>query len=81
MHDNYYEDRMHVWEIRERLGMLTQGLDFLLEARERGPNSEFVPSLEQQQAIGRLRLSEEEAAADPLIDLPPEMPPFILLED
>ena len=81
LHDNYYEDRMHVWEIRERLDMLTQGLDFLLEARERGPNSAFVPSLEQQQAIDRLRLSEEEAAADPLIDLPPEMPPFIPPED
>ena len=51
-------------------------LEFLLEARERGPNPDFIPSTDQQQSIERLRLSEEEAAADPLIDYPPPMPPF-----
>ena len=42
LHDNYYEDRMHEWEIRERLDMLTRGMDFLLEARERGSEGQMA---------------------------------------
>ena len=77
LHGNFYEDRLHDWHLRLKLADVTGLLEFLLEMRERGPNLDFVQSHEQQRSIDRLRLSEEEAAADPLIDLPPPMPPFL----
>ena len=77
LHANFYEDRLHEWHLRQDLDVVTDLLEFLLSVREQGPNPHFVPSLEQQRSIDRLRLSEEEAAADPLIDLPPPMPPFV----
>ena len=77
LHGNFYDDRLHDWHLRSKLADVTRLLDFLLEVRERGPNPDFVPSEDQQQSIDRLRLSEEEASADPLIDYPPPMPPFV----
>ena len=76
LHGNFYEDRLHEWQLRQELDTVTGLLEVLLDARERGPNPQFAPSAEQQRAIDRLRLSEEEALADPLIDYPPPMPPF-----
>ena len=77
LHGNFYEDRLHEWQLRQELDTVTGLLEFLLDARERGPNPQFAPSAEQQRAIDRLRLTEEEAASDPLIDYPPPMPPFV----
>ncbi len=76
LHGNFYEDRLHEWQLRQELDTVTGLLEFLLEARERGPNPDFVPSTDQQQSIDRLRMSEEEASSDPLIDYPPPMPPL-----
>ena len=76
LHDNFYEDRLHDWELREYLDRIAGLLEDLWEIREQGPSPEFVPTPEQQRTIDRLRLSEE-AAADPLVDFPPPMPPFV----
>lgn len=76
LHANFYEDSMFEFRLKELLAEVMELLEFLLEVWERGPNPDFVPSTDQQQSIDRLRLSEEEAAADPLIDYPPPMPPF-----
>ena len=77
LHANFYEDLLFEFRLRELLAEVTGLLDFLLEVRERGPNPEFVPTPDQQRSIDRLRISEEEASADPMIDLPPPMPPFV----
>ena len=76
LHDNFYEDRLHDWELREYLDRIAGLLEDLWEIREQGPSPEFVPTPEQQRTIDRLRLSEV-AAADPLVDFPPPMPPFV----
>lgn len=77
LHENFYEDRLHEWYLVELLSDVSELVQFLMEVRERGPNPDFVPSTDQQQSIDRLRLSEEEASVDPLIDYPPPMPPFV----
>ena len=77
LHDNFYEDQLHDWQIGERLVRVTDLVSFLLEVRHMGPNPDFLPTLDQQRTIERLQLSEEEAAADPLIDYPPPLPPFV----
>ena len=77
LHNNFYEDLMHPLELRRDLAEVTDRLEFLWEVRERGPNPDFIPSPEQQQAIDRLSLTEEEVAAIPLIDYPPPLPPFV----
>ena len=77
MHENFYEDRMEESQLEERLARISYLVDTLLEVRELGPKIDFVPSPNQQRTIDRLRLSEEEAATDPLIDFPPPMPPFV----
>ncbi|MDE2842299.1 MAG: hypothetical protein OXN21_02840 [Chloroflexota bacterium] len=76
LHENFFEDRLHDWEIRPHLDQISGLLSQLWEIRERGPNPSFVPDSQQQQTIERLQLSNEEAAADPLIDYPPPLPPF-----
>lgn len=76
MHDNFYEDRMYEWELTAYLDRITAGLELLEQLRLRGENPDFTPSPEQQRAIDRLLLSEEEIAEIPFIDLPPELPPF-----
>ena len=81
LHDNFYEDLLHDWQIRERLNRVTGLVDFLLAARDREPDPNYTPGLEQQRAIDRLLLTEEEAAALPLIDYPPPLPPFVPPED
>ena len=81
LHDNFYEDRLHDWQIRERLARLTAMVDFLAEIREQGPNPNFVPTEAQQRTIERLRIPEDEAAADPLLDYPPPLPPFVPPEE
>ena len=81
LHDNFYEDLLHDWQIRERLTRVTGLVDFLLAARDREPDPNYTPGPEQQRAIDRLLLSEEEAAALPLIDYPPHLPPFVPPED
>ena len=77
LHANFYEDLLFEFRLRELLSEVTDLLEYLLEVRERGTNPEFIPTPDQQQSIDRLRISEEEAAADPMIDLPPPMPPFV----
>ena len=77
LHANFYEDLLFEFRLREMLAEVTELLEFIMEVREQGPNQNFVPSPEQHRSIDRLRLSEEEAAADPLIDLPPPMPRFV----
>ena len=81
LHDNFYEDLLHDWQIRERLTRVTGLVDFLLAARDREPDPNYTPGSEQQRAIDRLLLTEEEAAARPLIDYPPPLPPFVPPED
>ena len=77
LHENFFEDRMHEWELRVYLGRVNELLVELWDLREQGHNPEFVAAPDQQRTIDRLRLSEEEAAADPLLDFPPPMPPFV----
>ena len=60
----------------DRLAEVSQLLQSLWEIREQGANPDYVPTIDQQRTIERLRLSEEEAAAIPLIDYPPPLPPF-----
>ncbi len=74
-HDNFYEDRLYDWHLRQDLDVVTSLLEHLLEIRERGPNPGFVPTPDQQRSIDRLRISEDEAAADPMIDFPPPFAP------
>lgn len=81
MHDNFYEDRLHEWELREYLSRITENLEVLWEVREQGQNPDFTPSPEQQRSIERLLLTEAEAAEIPLIDYPPPLPPFAQPED
>ncbi len=76
LHENFYEDRFHNSQLKERLQRATDLVEQLWEIRERGPNPDFVPTPDQQRTIERLELSEEEASTDPLIDYPPPLPPF-----
>ncbi len=77
LHNNYYEDRLYDWELRSYLDQIESGIVLFWEIWERGANSDFVPSPPQQAAIDRLRISEAEAATQPLLDYPPPMPPFV----
>ena len=81
VHDNFYEDRLYEWELSEYLSRITNGMELLWAVRAQGNNPDYTPSPEQQRAIARLLLSEEEAAALPLIDYPPPLPPFVPPED
>jgi len=81
LHDNFYEGRLHDYQVADRLAKVTDLLPALLAVRDLAPNADFVPTPGQQRAIARLRLTEEEAAAIPLIDFPPPMPPFNPDED
>ena len=81
VHGNFYEDRLHEWELSEYLSRITAGMELLWAVRARGNNPDFIPSPGQQRAIERLLLIEEEAAALPLIDYPPPLPPFVPPED
>lgn len=76
LHENFYEDRFHEVQLRERLQRATELLEQLWTIRDQGPNPGFLPTPEQQQTIERLQMSNEEAAADPLLDYPPPLPPF-----
>ena len=76
LHSNYYEGTLHDWQVAERLAQVSELLPALLAVRELAPNPAFVPTPAQQRAIDRLLLTEAEAAAVPLIDFPPPMPPF-----
>ena len=81
VHNNFYEDRMYEWELSEYLSRITNGMELLWEVRAQGNSPDYTPSPEQQRAIARLLLTEEEAAALPLIDYPPPLPPFVPPED
>ena len=81
VHDNFYEDRMYEWELSEYLSRITAGMELLWAVRAQGGNPNYTPGPEQQRAIDRLLLTEEEAAALPLIDYPPPLPPFVPPED
>ena len=81
VHGNFYEDRLHEWELSEYLSRITAGMELLWAVRARGSNPDFTPSSGQQRAIERLLLTEEEAAALPLIDYPPPLPPFVPPEE
>ena len=81
MRDNFRADRLYEWELSEYLSRIAAGMELLWAARARGNNPDFTPSLGQQRAIERLLLTEEEAAALPLIDYPPPLPPFVPPEE
>ena len=81
VHDNFYEDRLYEWELSDYLSRITAGMELLWAVRAQGNNPDYTPSPEQQRAIARLLLTEEEAAALPLIDYPPPLPPFVPPED
>lgn len=76
LHNNYFEDRLHDWELRPHIDQIGTLLAHLWEIREQGPNQDFAATPDQQQTIERLQLTDEEAASDPLIDYPPPLPPF-----
>ncbi len=78
LHNNFYEDLMHNPQIKGRLDSITAWLEYLTEIRQQGPNPDFVPTPEEQRLIQRLSISEEEAAANAMIDFPPPMPPLDL---
>ena len=81
MRDNFHKDSLYEWELSEYLSRIAAGMELLWAVRARGGNPDFTPSPEQQQAIARLLLTEEEAANIPLIDYPPPLPPFVPPED
>lgn len=81
LHDNFFEDQLHNGELRVGLTEVTAGLTTLWEVRSQGSNPDYIPSPEDRRTIDRLLISEEEASANPLIDLPPEMPPFVPPEE
>ena len=81
MRDNFHKDSLYEWELSEYLSRITNGMDLLWEVRDQGNNPDYTPSPEQQRAIARLLLSEEAAAALPLIDYPPPLPPFVPPEE
>ena len=81
MRDNFHTDQLYEWELSEYLSRITAGMEILWAVRARGNNPDFAPSPGQQRAIERLLLTEEEAAALPLIDYPPLLPPFVPPED
>lgn len=81
LHDNFYEGRLHNYQVAADLADVDAWLPPLLAVRDLAPNQDFAPTPAQQRAIERLRLTEEEAAAIPLIDFPPPMPPFQPDED
>lgn len=76
LHSNYYEGTLHDWQVAADLVDISAWLPSLLAVREQGPDLAFVPTPAQQRTIERLSLTEAEAAAIPLIDFPPPMPPF-----
>ena len=78
LHDNFYEDLMRDWQIKERIDMIAALLESLMEIRSLGRNPDFLPSPEQQRSIERLSLSAEEARANASIDFPPPLPPLDL---
>ena len=74
LHSNYYEDMMYAGEVGDRLELLTGLLATFTELLERAPNPDFVPDSDQERAISRLRLTEEEIAARWAADYPPPPP-------
>ena len=81
MRDNFHKDSLYEWELSEYLSRIAAGMELLWAVRTQGGNPDFTPSPKQQQAIARLLLTEEEAAALPLIDYPPPLPPFVPPEE
>ena len=82
LHDNFYEDWMFEDEVRELLSRVTGLLATFTGLLERAPNSDFTPTPEQERAISRLRLTEEEIAERWAMDYPPPPPEdFELPED
>ena len=73
---NICEDWMFEGEVRDRLEWVSGLLETFIGLLEREPNPDFVPSPEQEQAISRLRLTEEEIAERRAMDYPPPPPDF-----
>ena len=76
LHDNFYEGTLHDWQVAGRLAQVAELLQSLLAVRDLAANPDYIPTETQQRTIERLRLTDEEAAAIPLIDWPPPLPPF-----
>ena len=81
LHNNYYEDLMYDQEVRDHLERITGLLADFTGLLEREPNPDFAPDPDQERMLSRLRLSEEEIAAQWLVDYPPPPPDFDLEED
>ena len=78
---NICEDWMGDWEVRVHLERITNLLATFIGLLEREPNPDFTPSPEQEQAISRLRLTEEEIEERLAIEYPPPPPDFEEEED
>ncbi len=74
LHSNYYEDMMYEWEVGDRLDLLTGLLATFTGLLAREPNPAFAPTPDQERAISRLRLTEEEISARWVADYPPPPP-------
>lgn len=70
LHDNFYEDTMQDFQVRDRLERVSGILETFTGLLGREPNPDFAPTGEQERALSRLRLSEEEIAEREAIDYP-----------
>ena len=68
-------------EVRYYLERITGLLADFTGLLEREPNPDFAPDPDQERMLSRLRLTEEEIAAQWLVDYPPPPPDFDLEED
>ena len=71
---NICEDGMCDWEVRGYLERITGLLATFTELLTREPNPDFAPTPDQERAISRLRLTEEEIAVRWAADYPPPPP-------
>ena len=76
LHDNFYEDTLHDFQVRDRLGRVTALLAIFMELLGREPNPEFAPTAEQEMMLSRLRLTEGEIAERAEIEYPPGLLEF-----
>ena len=81
LHDNFYEDTLYDFQVRDRLERVTGLLATFMELLERGPNPDFTPTPEQEMMLSRLRLTDEEIAERAAIDYPPPLPEFEPADD
>ena len=67
---------MYDQEVQDHLARVTGLLADFTGLLEREPNPDFAPDPDQERMLSRLRLTEEEIAAQWLVDYPPPPPDF-----